>query len=92
MGPITGGLLGGLLYEYIFAAGATFDGVKKCLLRTKRARKEPEAEKVPLEEAKNDVIEIVESKADVEKQQDAAEPEVDKGKTEVEEINEQEKK
>ncbi|CAG5114725.1 unnamed protein product, partial [Candidula unifasciata] len=94
VGPVVGGLLAGLLYEYIFAAGATFGGFKKCLLRTKRPRKQPEAEpeKTPLEELKNDVTEIEDTKVDVEKPQEVAEAEPEKGTAEVVEVNEQEKK
>jgi len=64
VGPLVGGLLAGLLYEYVFAAGATCAGVKKCLLRTKRPRKPAEPEKAPLEEVKSDAIEIDETKVD----------------------------
>ena len=54
VGPLTGGLAAGLLYEYIFAAGATVTKARKCLLRTKKPT--PEAaplqpsEKVPLDD------------------------------------------
>lgn len=64
VGPLVGGLLAGLMYEYIFAAGATCSGIKKCLLRTKRPRTVPEPEKAPLEEVKADGIEIDETKVD----------------------------
>lgn len=64
VGPLVGGLLAGLLYEYIFAAGASCAGVKKCLLRTKRPRSPPEPEKAPLEEVKSDGIEVDETKID----------------------------
>nr|AOS89750.1 aquaporin [Helix pomatia] len=64
LGPLVGATLAGLLYEYIFAAGATFTGLKQCLLQTKRPRKQPESEKAPLEEVKDEVIEIDESKVD----------------------------
>ncbi|BFZ19681.1 hypothetical protein BsWGS_22720 [Bradybaena similaris] len=67
VGPVVGGALGGLLYEYAFASGATFTGLKQCLLHTKRPRKHPEPEKAPLEEVKDEVIEIEESKLDNEK-------------------------
>nr|BDI24353.1 aquaporin-1 [Peronia verruculata] len=89
VGPLVGALLAGLLYEYIFAAGATFAGAKKCLLRTKKPRKQPEPEKAPLEEVKNDVIEIDESKIDGEKD---AKPEADaeKGEAAVKEATEKE--
>lgn len=65
VGPLVGGLVAGLLYEYIFAAGATFAGAKKCLLRTKKPRKQPvEPEKAPLEEIKTDAIEVDDTKID----------------------------
>ncbi|BFZ13404.1 hypothetical protein BsWGS_16443 [Bradybaena similaris] len=94
LGPVVGGVLAGLLYDYVFAAGATFDGFKKCLLRTKTPRKqpEPEPEKTPLEDLKNDVIEIEDTKVDAEKPQEVSEPEPEKGTAEVVEVNEQEKK
>jgi len=66
VGPLVGGLAAGLVYEYIFAAGATFAGAKKCLIRTKKPRAQPapaeEEEKTPLEEVKSDGIEMDESK------------------------------
>ncbi|CAG5119544.1 unnamed protein product [Candidula unifasciata] len=68
LGPAVGATLAGLVYEYIFAAGATFVGLRKCLLQTKRPRRQPEPEKAPLEEVKDEVIEIDESKVDSEKQ------------------------
>ncbi|XP_059172987.1 aquaporin AQPAe.a-like [Physella acuta] len=86
VGPIAGALLAGLLYDYIFAAGATFAGAKKCLLRTKKPRKQAEPEKAPLEEAKNDVIEIEETKLDGEKDA-STETDVEKGKLAAEEGN-----
>nr|AOS89749.1 aquaporin [Helix pomatia] len=94
VGPVVGGVLAGLLYEYVFAAGATFDGFKKCLLRTKKPKKEqePDQEKTPLEEVKIEVIEIEDTKVDVEKPQDVVQPEPEKGTAEVVEVNEQEKK
>ncbi|GFO38635.1 Aquaporin [Plakobranchus ocellatus] len=81
VGPLVGGVVAGLLYEYIFAAGATFAGAKKCLLRTKKPRKPAEPEKAPLEEVKTDAIEIDDTKIDgeeapevvVEKEQPAEE-------------------
>lgn len=96
VGPVVGAVVAGLLYEYIFASGATFDGAKKCLLRTKKPRRQPEPEKAPLEEVKADVIEIDETKVDGEekKEEEAAtvvEVETDKAKIVVEEVNEKEK-
>ena len=79
---MVGGLVAGLLYEYIFAAGATFAGAKKCLLRTKKPRKQTEPEKAPLEEIKTDAIEVEDTKIDGE---DAPEVVVDKTETAAEE-------
>jgi len=67
VGPLVGGLAAGLVYDYIFAAGATFAGAKKCLIRTKKPRAAPaaaneDAEKPALEEVKTDGIEMDESK------------------------------
>lgn len=66
VGPLVGGLVAGLVYEYIFAEGATFSACKKCLLRTKRPRKPAaaaEEEKAPLEEVKTEgAIELEEAK------------------------------
>jgi len=90
VGPIVGGLLAGLLYEYIFAAGATFAGARKCLLRTKKPRKPTEPEKAPLEEVKTDGIEIDESKftePEAKEEVVEADPEAPKA---VEEINDKE--
>ncbi|KAL8616386.1 hypothetical protein ACOMHN_032240 [Nucella lapillus] len=50
VGPLTGGLLAGLLYDYVFAAGATVAKAQKCLLRTKKPS-QPKPEKVPLDES-----------------------------------------
>jgi len=67
VGPLVGGLAAGLVYDYIFAAGATFAGAKKCLIRTKKPGAAPaaaneDAEKPALEEVKTDGIEMDESK------------------------------
>jgi len=69
VGPLTGGLLAGIIYEYIFSASATFGGAKKCLLRVKKPRKSAveEPEKTPLEEVKSDGIELDETKVGEEK-------------------------
>lgn len=69
VGPLTGGLMAGLIYEYIFSAGATFGGAKKCMLRVKKPRKSAveEPEKTPLEEVKSDGIEVEETKVGEEK-------------------------
>ncbi|RUS88317.1 hypothetical protein EGW08_003888, partial [Elysia chlorotica] len=81
VGPLVGGLVAGLLYEYIFASGATFAGVKKCLLRTKKPRKQAEPEKAPLEEIRTDAIEVDETKIDADA---APEVVVDKADTSAE--------
>ncbi|XP_076449665.1 aquaporin-5-like [Babylonia areolata] len=70
VGPLTGGLLAGLLYDYIFSAGATVAKAQKCLLRTKRPTTAPissKQEKVPLDESRAapEVIEIDEKEAAV---------------------------
>lgn len=90
VGPLTGGLLAGLLYEYIFAAGATFAGAKKCLLRAKKPRKQAEPEKAPLEEVKTDGIEIDESKlTEPDAKEEVVEADPEKEKV-VEEVNDKE--
>lgn len=50
------------MYEFIFSAGATFSGAKKCLQKMSRRQTEPE--KAPLEEVKDEVVEIGESAVD----------------------------
>ncbi|KAH9505758.1 Aquaporin-4 [Bulinus truncatus] len=87
VGPIAGALLAGLSYDYIFSAGATFAGAKKCLLRTKKSRKQPEPEKAPLEEVKTDVVEIDETKLDEGDKPLVAEADPEKGKEATEEIS-----
>jgi len=69
VGPLVGGLMAGLIYEYIFSAGASFGGAKKCMLRVKKPRKSAveEPEKTPLEEVKSDGIEVEETKVGEEK-------------------------
>jgi hypothetical protein len=37
VGPLAGGVVAGLLYDYIFSAGATVAKARKCLLRTKKS-------------------------------------------------------
>lgn len=60
VGPLTGGIVAGLLYDYVFAAGATVAKARKCLLRTKKA----EQEKPPLDDGPApEVIEIDETPA-----------------------------
>lgn len=96
VGPLTGGLLAGLVYDYIFSAGATFAGVKKCMLRTKRPlktkAKAEDPEKAPLEEVKVDGIELDEAKPEEpekEAAEEVVEAELEKPK-EVEETKEAE--
>jgi len=82
VGPLVGGLAAGLIYEYIFAAGATFAGAKKCLIRTKKPRKPAveETEKTPLEEVKSDGIEVEETKVGEENGDEVVEMEPEKEK------------
>lgn len=68
VGPLAGGVLAGLLYDYVFAAGATAAKARKCLLRTKKFSPSQAAaapqEKAPLDDAAAaEVIEIDETKA-----------------------------
>uniref|UniRef100_A0A0B6Y9H0 Aquaporin n=1 Tax=Arion vulgaris TaxID=1028688 RepID=A0A0B6Y9H0_9EUPU len=69
VGPVSGAVLAGLVYDYIFAAGATFAGVKKCLTRTRKSVTLPQPDKMPLEEVKDDVNE---SKVDEEIRKEAS--------------------
>lgn len=77
VGPLAGGILAGLLYDYIFSAGATVAKASKCLLRTKRPTQQ---EKPPLDAgAAPEVIEIDDSPADA-KEMEALATDSDKAK------------
>uniref|UniRef100_A0A0B7BDU9 Aquaporin n=1 Tax=Arion vulgaris TaxID=1028688 RepID=A0A0B7BDU9_9EUPU len=92
VGPLVGAILAGLLYEYVFSAGATFAGVTKCLLTTKIPNTIPAPEKAVIEEVRNEIVDIEESKVDETKPPEAAAPEADKQHAVVAEVNEQDKK
>lgn len=68
IGPLVGGSVAAILYEYFFSAGATFTRTKKCLTRSKVPPSSPEK---PLVAAPEDaeVIEI-EEKKDLDQEQD----------------------
>lgn len=68
IGPLVGGSVAAILYEYLFSAGATFTRTKKCLTRSKVPPSSPEK---PLVAAPEDaeVIEI-EEKKDLDQEQD----------------------
>ncbi|KAL3858710.1 hypothetical protein ACJMK2_008971 [Sinanodonta woodiana] len=55
VGPVVGGILAALVYEYIFSAGATFTRTKKFVLRSKKCALPTPKEKV---NDKADVVEI----------------------------------
>lgn len=57
IGPMVGGLVAALVYEYIFAAGATFHRTTKCIMRSKAPEKVE-----PVETTKIEIIEIEERK------------------------------
>lgn len=67
IGPLVGGAVAAVLYEYFFSAGATFTRTKKCLTRSKA----PSSPEKPLVTAPEDaeIIEIDEKK-EADKEQD----------------------
>ena len=85
VGPIVGGILAALIYEYIFAAGATFTRTKKFVLRSRKpCEKKPKENE--LDSSKAGLIEIPME----EKEAEAGEAVVDVEKTEEEEKKEEE--
>lgn len=59
VGPIIGGILAALIYEYIFAAGATFTRTKKFVLRSRKpAEKKSTTKDEELNSSKAGLIEI----------------------------------
>ena len=87
MGPIVGGILAALIYEYIFAAGASFTRTKKFVLRSRKpAEKKSTAKEDELNSSKAGLIEIPME----EKEAEAGEAVVDVEKTEEEEKKEEE--
>ena len=82
MGPLTGGVVAGLLYDYVFSAGATVAKASKCLLRTKKPTQQPE--KPPLGDgAAPEVIEIDEKEATVDEKEASAAATTDSDKAKL---------
>ncbi|XP_063440089.1 aquaporin-like [Mytilus trossulus] len=66
IGPLVGGSVAAILYEYFFSAGATFTRTKKCLTRSKAPPSSPEKPLVAPEDA--EIIEIEEKKEEAEQE------------------------
>ena len=80
VGPIVGGVVAGLLYEYIFSAGATVAQAKKCLLRHKKSYTPAQAEEDPIVEAeegnKTELVEMNDTQNTIEEKDEKIEEKV----------------
>lgn len=86
VGPVVGGILAALIYEYIFAAGATFTRTKKFVLRSRKpAEKKSAVKDEELNSSKAGLIEIP-----LEEKEGEGDAIVEMEKTEEEEKREEE--